>query len=307
MRSSADASTIAAPGAWAGAGAETIALLGFGEAAEAIAGGWSRAGRTIATYDVKLDAETTADPLCRRARASGVEPMPRDGALGAAGLVVSLVTAEAALEAARQAAPHLKAGALYVDGNSCAPRTKAAAAAEIEAAGGRYVDMAIMAPVRPKRQLTPVLLAGPHAPEAVSLLTGLGMRPTLAGETVGQASAVKMARSVMIKGLEALMAECFLTARRSGVEEAVLASLEASDPDIAWRRRGAYALDRMMVHGRRRAAEMREVAATVEGVDLPPLMTRAAVEWQQRIGDLALDPGEDRLEARLDALLAVFD
>jgi 3-hydroxyisobutyrate dehydrogenase-like beta-hydroxyacid dehydrogenase len=166
--------------------------------------------------------------------------------------------------------------------------------------------MAIMAPVRPGRHLTPVLLAGPHAAQAAEALEALGMRPEIVGSRVGQASAVKMVRSVMIKGLEALVAECFLTARRAGVEDAVLASLEASDPDIRWRERGAYALDRMMVHGTRRAAEMREVAATVEGAGLPARLARATVEWQADIGALALDPGEAELGARLDRILAAL-
>ena len=286
--------------------AGAIALLGFGEAAESFAAGWTREGRRIATYDLKLDDPAAAGPLRHRAEAIGIAPMPPAEALGGAALVLSLVTADRAREAAAQAAPHLAPGALYIDGNSCAPGTKAEAAAAVEAAGARYVDMAIMAPVRPRRHLTPVLLAGEHAADAAAALEALGMRPEIVGSRVGQASAVKMVRSVMIKGLEALVAECFLTARRAGVEDVVLASLEASDPEIRWRERAAYALDRMMMHGTRRAAEMREVAATVEGAGLPPRLARATVEWQAEIGALALDPGETELEARLDRILAAL-
>jgi 3-hydroxyisobutyrate dehydrogenase-like beta-hydroxyacid dehydrogenase len=112
-----------------------------------------------------------------------------------------------------------------------------------------------------------------------------------------------MLRSVMVKGMEALMAECFLAARRAGVEDKVLASLSGSFPEIDWPLRGAYNLERMIVHGRRRAAEMREVALTVEALGLPANMVHACVEWQEKIGQTGADSGEDVLETRLEAVL----
>ena len=129
-------------------------------------------------------------------------------------------------------------------------------------------------------------MSGPQARKAAEWLTRLGMSPRVAGERVGQASAIKLTRSIMIKGMEALFAECFLAARLGGVEDEVLASLEASDPDIAWRRRRGYAMDRMTVHGRRRAAEMRESAAMVAELGLPNAMAAATAQWQQRLGGL---------------------
>jgi 3-hydroxyisobutyrate dehydrogenase-like beta-hydroxyacid dehydrogenase len=146
---------------------------------------------------------------------------------------------------------------------------------------------------------------GQHSGLPCEALRALEMRPTAAGETVGQASAIKMLRSVMIKGLEALTAECFLAARRDVVEAQVLASLETSDPDIDWRGRGIYNLDRMMIHGERRAAEMREVALTVSKLGLPASMSAAAAEWQEAVAALDLQPSEDEdLWGRLDRLLA---
>lgn len=285
-----------------------IALLGIGEAAGALVEGWSGAGRPrISAYDVKSDHVRTRGWVEERGRRLGVATCARpEEALRDAQLIVSLVTADRALEAAATSAPLLAAGALYVDGNSCGPETKRRAAAQVEAAGARYVDMAIMAPIYPRRHLTPVLLAGPHAEPAQRLLAGLGMRPDLAGPRVGQAATIKMLRSVMVKGLEALTAECMLAARRSGVLDAVLASLQASDRGIDWRARASYSLERMMAHGRRRAAEMREVAATVESLGLSDRMSRATAEWQETVGDLGLDGGEDRLEARADRVLAAL-
>lgn len=159
-----------------------------------------------------------------------------------------------------------------------------------------------MAPVYPKRHEVPLLLAGPHAEQAFTYLTALGMKPQVSGEKIGDASSIKMLRSVMIKGLEALTSECLLAARRAGVEDAVLASLQASDPGFDWRERGAYNLERMMVHGVRRAAEMREVCVTLQGFGIPDWMSQGTVHWQDRLGELRLDPGEDDLASRSDTV-----
>ena len=290
-------------------GPQAVALLGIGEAAGAFLEGWDRrAPCRYAAFDLK-----SADPATRSwveercARLAVANCRSTAEAVQGAGLVLSLVTADQALTAATAAAPHLASGALYVDGNSCSPRTKREGAAQVEEAGARYVDMAIMAPVHPDRHRTPVLLAGPHADAARRALAGLGMRPGLAGDRVGQASAIKMVRSIIVKGLEALTAECMLAARRAGVMDAVLASLQPSDPGIDWRARASYNLERMMAHGVRRAAEMREVAATVAELGLSDRMSRAIAEWQQAVGELGLDAGADLVEDRAARILAALD
>jgi 3-hydroxyisobutyrate dehydrogenase-like beta-hydroxyacid dehydrogenase len=286
----------------------TICFIGFGEAGSTLAGDiGSDPSRRLAAYDVKTeDAATRGAMLARyqRAGVAGGETLAE--AMRGADLVISLVTADRALDAATAAAAHIVPGALYVDGNSCAPDTKRAAAARIDAAGGAYVDMAIMAPIAPKGRLTPALLAGAQAARAQAALTALGMVPAVAGATVGDASAIKMARSVMIKGFEALTAECLLAARRAGVEEAVLASLEASDPEVNWRAKASYNLERMVVHGVRRAAEMREVAKTVAALGLPPRMAQAIADWQEDIGRLGLDGARDGVGPQADRILAAL-
>ncbi|MBI1217593.1 MAG: DUF1932 domain-containing protein [Rhodobacteraceae bacterium] len=285
---------------------ERIALVGFGEAAGAFLDGWGLGGSgRVTTYDIAIDDPAGAVALKDRAARAGVPCVPRiTEALAGAGLVFSLVTADQALVAATAAAPHLAPGALWFDCNSCAPGTKRAAAAVIAGGGGRYVDVAVMAPVHPKRHLTPLLISGPAVEAGAAALRGLGMRPDIAGDTVGAASAIKMMRSVMVKGIEALTAECLLAARAAGVEQAVLASLQASDPGSDWAARAAYNLERMMVHGQRRAAEMREVAATLRELGLPDRMAAATAIWQDEIGQLHLDGGAPRLPERADRILA---
>jgi 3-hydroxyisobutyrate dehydrogenase-like beta-hydroxyacid dehydrogenase len=283
-----------------------VALIGFGEAAAALLAGWGLGGRgRVRAFDVKSRDPAEAGGMAERYASAGIEGHGDPaGALAGAELALCLVTADQAVAAAEAAAPHLAPGTLWIDGNSCAPASKRAAAALVEAAGGRYVDMAIMAPVLPRRHLTPVLLAGPAAEEAAARLAALGMRPAVAGGRVGDASTIKMLRSVMVKGLEALTAECLLAARRTGVEGAVLASLQASDPGFDWRERSAYNLGRMIEHGERRAAEMREVAATLRALGLPDRMAVATAEWQAAVGALGLGGGEEDLGARADRILA---
>lgn len=282
-----------------------IALIGFGEAANAFVSGWElEKTHCIAGYDIKISNPETAAAMKVRFAKAGVQCNDDPHATVAdAAYVFSVVTAEQALVAAQSAAVGLKKGALWFDCNSCAPDTKRRAAAIIEAAEGRYVDVAVMAPVYPKQHLVPIKIAGPHAVDAAVALQELGMRPEIVGNDVGQASSIKMIRSVMIKGLEALTTECFLAARLAGVEDAVIGALEASDPDVAWRKRGSYNLERMMVHGARRASEMREVAITLADLGTPNHMSAASAIWQDQVADAGALPADDHLMGRLDRLL----
>lgn len=291
-----------------------VAFIGFGEAAMAIADGWRAVGPVaVRAYDLKTDSPQAG------VRAGKMADFERSGVSGCAGLapalaevplVLSTVTADQALVAARAAAPLLAAGALFLDCNSVAPDSKRAAAAAIAAAGGRYVDVAVMAPIHPRRHRTPMLLAGPHAEAARVLLERLDMRAQIAGPEIGAASAIKMIRSVMVKGLEALTVECVLAGRRAGVAPAVLESLDTSYPGFDWPARAAYMLERVTTHGVRRAAEMREVAATVRALGLDDAMARATAGWQDRVGRLGVDAGaleEDGYAALADAILARLD
>ena len=284
-----------------------IATIGFGEAARAFVSGWRGAGvleAAPAAFDVKIGNADEKPGLLAAAASLGVECKPELAqALHGRGVIFSLVTADHAREAAEAAAGSTEAGAFFLDCNSCAPSTKVGSAELIEAAGARYVDVAVMSPVHPKLHRAPLLVAGPHAEAVLPVLERLGMDARLAGAAVGAASSVKMLRSVMIKGLEALTAECVLAARRAGVEEAVLASLQASDPGFDWKARSAYNLERMMVHGARRAAEMREVAATLRDLGLPDRMAAASAEWQAELAALGLEGGAPALDGRADRIL----
>ncbi|MCD2172153.1 NAD(P)-dependent oxidoreductase [Rhizobium sp. C4] len=285
-----------------------LAVIGFGEAGRAFASGWRRLdGMEIAAFDPKAEAAETRSAFEAAAGAAQVTlAASNTEAVASARAVFSLVTADRAHDAARETARSIAPGAYFFDCNSCSPATKLASAEVIGKAGGRYVDVAVMAPVHPKRHETPLLLSGPDAEAAVTVLSDLGMQPRVAGARIGEASSIKMLRSVMIKGLEALTAEAMLAARKAGVEAAVIASLQASDPGIDWEKRSAYNLERMMVHGERRAAEMREVVVTLRELGLPDRMSSAIVDWQAEIAALQLEGGESSLAGRADRILAAL-
>lgn len=264
-----------------------VALIGFGEAGMAFAGALRA---DAAAYDIKTD--DPAEAAAKRADyarfgIAGTGTLAE--ALAGAELILSLVTADQALVAAAEAAPLIAPGALYCDFNSVAPQTKQEAARLIEAAGGLYADVAVMAPVHPAGLAVPLLVSGA---DACTALMALGFSPRRIEGPVGRASTIKMLRSVMVKGIEALTAECFLAARKAGVADEVAASLDASWPGADWAARAEYNLGRMRAHGLRRAAEMEEAAATLEALGEGGEMARAAAIVQRRLGAAATRASE---------------
>jgi 3-hydroxyisobutyrate dehydrogenase-like beta-hydroxyacid dehydrogenase len=263
-----------------------LCFIGFGEAGQAFAAGLKTAGvTTMAAWDVLFP-----EPAGAGLRAAGEQIGVRVGtsaadAIQGSDIVIAAVTAASSLAAAQQAKPHLNAQQFYLDINSVSPGRKQATDKHLVGAA-RYVDVAVMAPVHPARHQTPVLLAGPHAPAIESVMQELGMKPAIAGPEIGQAAAIKMVRSVMIKGMEALTAECFLAATRAGVTPQILASLGKSFPTLDWNKIVAYNLERMANHGIRRAAEMEEVADTLRELGIDPHMANATVQRQRQMGKL---------------------
>ncbi|MFY9351166.1 MAG: DUF1932 domain-containing protein [Sphingobium sp.] len=283
-----------------------VGLIGFGEAGStfAIAGGWAG---LCHVFDRKTDDPATRDAMLAAYAAAGVTGASALADVGsAAPLLMSLVTADQALAVAEQAAGLIAPGTLYCDMNSVAPQTKQAAARAIEAADGQYVDAAVMAPVYPARLSVPLLLSGGRADAAQARLAALGFTNSrIVGDAVGRASAIKMIRSVMVKGLEALTAECVLAAGAAGVLDEVLASLDASEKPRTWVERADYNLDRMLVHGLRRAVEMEEVVKTLDGLGTGAAMTRGTVARQRAIGALGVKVVPEGLAGKLECFSVI--
>jgi len=286
-------------------GAPRIALIGYGEVGRILAADLRSAGvEDLIVWD-RLFPVCASAP--RRAAASSGMPVAASMAQAVSGrdLVISAVTAGNCAPAADEAARAIPSQAVYFDLNSVAPRTKRAAAAAIEAAGGRYVEAAVMSPIAPKRIGSPMLIGGPHAAAFEPLARRLGFAGIRVFDaTVGKASAAKMCRSVMVKGLEALLAESLLAARRHGVERAVLESLGDLFPHEDWERIGAYMISRSLEHGARRAEEMREAAHTVADAGLDPLMSLACAARQEWAAGRRLQQPPAAIAELLDAVLA---
>ncbi|GHA44713.1 6-phosphogluconate dehydrogenase [Amylibacter ulvae] len=274
-----------------------IAFIGFGEAACAFASTWaSDCVKSAVGFDIKNNDPAQIAMMQARFGDHGVAFCDMlQSALTNADAVFSLVTADCAEAAAIDAAKYIKNGAPFFDCNSCAPQTKQRSRDVINAAGGCYVDVAVMAPVHPARNKTPLLVSGDDAHEAVEILTKLNLNPTHIDGPVGRASSVKMMRSVVIKGLEAILTECNLAAKSLGVDDLVWDSLEKSNPEFQWAAKADYMAERMAKHGVRRAAEMAEVAKTISELGLPNDMATATTAAQARIGALAID--SDHMDA----------
>jgi len=277
-----------------------LSFIGFGEAGQAIAAGLRESGMAgISAWDLLFPDGAGAklrhagETMGVRLAASAAEAVrgadiivSAAEAVRGADIIVSAVTAASSLAAAQSVAPHLEGNPFFLDINSVSPGRKRDTARLLEGSA-RYVDVAILAPIHPKRHQTPVLLAGPHARAVLPLLIDeLDMRGAIASDAVGAAAALKMIRSVMIKGIEALTAECFLAAQRAGIVDEVAVSLTNNYPALDWNKVIEYNLERMASHGIRRADEMEQSAATLRELGIEPLMTNGIVARQRQIGEL---------------------
>jgi 3-hydroxyisobutyrate dehydrogenase-like beta-hydroxyacid dehydrogenase len=278
---------------------ERIAFIGFGEAGQTISRGLAKeaAKPAIRAYDILFGTPAGAR-LEAAANELGVG-LARDhvDAVREADMVMLTVTASSSLEAATSCLPGLRQGQLLLDMNSVSPRRKIETAALVAPTGAAYVDCAVMAPAAPYLHRVPCLVGGPGASALAPRAAALGMRMELVSAEVGQASAIKMFRSIVVKGLEALLVESMTASAEYGVEDRVLASLEETWPGIDWQKLSGYMIERVVTHGRRRAAEMREVSETLRGIGMAPTMAAATAERQQWVADLGLKvKTEDRVE-----------
>jgi 3-hydroxyisobutyrate dehydrogenase-like beta-hydroxyacid dehydrogenase len=264
-----------------------VGLVGYGEVGRILAEDLRAQGVSVSAFDLKLGGSAGA-PLREHAARQGVALAPTQASLAdRTDLIVSAVTASQAVLVAQGCANAIRKGAWFLDLNSASPGAKQRGAKAIDGAGARYVEAAVMTSIPPYRIKVPMLLGGADAAALLPQLTALGFDARVASEKLGVASATKMCRSVMIKGIEAMVIESFTTARAYGVEDAVLASLHETFPGIDWEQQAAYFFQRVIQHGRRRSEEVREVAETVREAGLTPWSASGTAERQAFIADLA--------------------
>jgi 3-hydroxyisobutyrate dehydrogenase-like beta-hydroxyacid dehydrogenase len=266
-----------------------VGLIGYGEVGRILAEDLRKQKIRVSAYDIKLDGSSGV-PLREHAETHGVTLTSSHAELASrADFIICAVTASQTVSAAQACVAGLKPQAWFLDFNSASPGAKQRAATAIEDGGGRYVEGAVMTSVPPYRIRVPLLLGGAGASDLAPLLTAIGFDAKVASDKLGVASATKMCRSIMIKGLEAMVIESFTTARAYGVEDAVIASLVETFPSIDWEKQGAYFFQRVIEHGRRRSEEVREVAETVREIGLSPWSAEGTAERQGWIAALADD------------------
>jgi 3-hydroxyisobutyrate dehydrogenase-like beta-hydroxyacid dehydrogenase len=262
----------------------SIAFIGFGEVGQRFSADLlSRNVLAITAYDILFDDPAQAPERLAKAGALGVDvARSAADACASAELVISAVTADKAEQVAEQARGYLTPGQIFFDVNSAAPATKIRAAAHVEASGAHYVEGAVMGPVRLPGIGIAILAGGPFAGRAAALLNGLGFNVTAVAEEHGKASAIKLCRSIVIKGLEALMVDCAAATAKAGVTDEVYASLAETFPSIDWPALANNMAERVATHGIRRSAEMREAADMLGTMGLVPDLAQAVADAQAR-------------------------
>ncbi len=265
-----------------------LAQLGYGEVGKVFASGLLAQVHSVCAWDLRFDDESLRDAERAHAAHAGVAARDSLRALCAgADLVISAVTASNTLAVAQEAAKHMRKGALFLALNSASPAPKQQAATAVDAAGAHYVEAGVMTSVPPYGVRAPMLLGGARAADLAATLCAWGMQASVVSEKIGVASAIKMCRSVMIKGLEALVVESYTTARAYGVEEHMLPTLQETFPGIDWQQQGGYLFSRVVQHGKRRSEEMREAANTVREAGFAPFMAEASADKQQWVAQRA--------------------
>jgi 3-hydroxyisobutyrate dehydrogenase-like beta-hydroxyacid dehydrogenase len=266
-----------------------IGFIGFGEAGFTIAGGLREAGvERLYAYDIATDSADRGPLIRERAGISHTTLVASSSeAASASDILFSTVTSSSSLEAAHQTTPFLQPRHIYADLNSVSPARKREIADAVRASGAGFVEAAVMAPVQPYGHRVPMLLGGDASSRFIDAMTPFGMRLTDLHADVGTAAAVKMCRSIVVKGLEALLAECVLAAVPHQADGLVFASLNESFPGIDWKRLADYTIGRVVVHGERRAREMEEVAETLRAIGVDPIMAEATArrqDWSAKSG-----------------------
>jgi 3-hydroxyisobutyrate dehydrogenase len=292
-----------------------IALIGFGEAGSTIArglaaeDGWrgpskpgDNAPRRLIAIDTALDRDARGTALGKAARALDVAiEGSYTAALGDADLVICAVPGDNAAEAAEAAAPLLKPGAHYLDLCTVTGKMSDADRAFIEAGKGRYIDVAVMGGFFKQGMKAPMLVAGADVEPIVAWMTGNGFEAKALGLKPGSASSVKMVRSVLVKGIEALGVEALVTAQRQGILEEVLACLADAD-QMPFRDFIAMLVQTHVVHAGRRWEEMGLVAQTLRETGVEPLLTEAIERNHRRTVDARIAPADGQVPDLAGAL-----
>ncbi|MBW3698342.1 NAD(P)-dependent oxidoreductase [Vibrio sp. T187] len=281
------------------------AFIGFGEAAQAFLASWgNQTPEVISGFDIKSNHALHRERILLEYIKQGVQgAFEVHEAIRGAQFIFSLVTTEQAENVAKTVSKTLTSKQVFLDCNSCSPQAKQRSAELVEACGATYIDVAIMAPVLGQASAIPLMISGKQAAEIEPTLTALGFKVNVVSEQVGAASSIKMIRSIMVKGLEALTTECLLAARKAGVESEVTESLNLTYPALPLEQLGQYHIERMVLHGERRFQELKQVSDTLSELNLNSSMVSGAMAWHRALGDMSVEVNGQSLAQLSDLVL----
>lgn len=266
-----------------------MGIIGLGEAGGAIAAGLKEAGVEVAGLEARMDVPEVA----ARVNALGIRVCSSIAELVEnSDLILSLTHAKFAEGVARDVVPLLKEGQVFSDWNSTGPKLKRSVGEIIAGSRGSFVDVAVMGAVPAARHKVPIIISGPGIDKFQEMIAGLDLNVEVAGHEAGVASATKMMRSILVKGLEALMLEFLLMARAYGGAEKVLEGMNGSMPFEDWNEFASYITKRTYLHGKRRAAELGEVIKTLEEAGIDPMVASGCFKRLTWAAELNLNEGD---------------
>ena len=289
--------------------APRFAIIGFGEAGSNIAKTLREVGVDgIATYDILLDDPNTRPAMLQKAETLGATPHDTlSDAVADADIVFSTVVCKASLPVAQEAAKHLRPEQFYVDFNSISPGLKRQVAETIAGGGGRFVEASVMGGFPGTGHRAPTLLGGADAKDYMALIAPLDFKVDFVQDDVGLASAIKMVRSIMMKGMESLYLECMRAANHFGIEQRVLDTIDKSTAGRSATDGANLTMPRTAVHAGRRADEMAQVALTLQEIGMEPTMAQATEKNLRWCADLGLkEIYKDRQAEGYDEVLAAI-
>lgn len=274
-----------------------LGLIGFGEVGSTLGRGFRDEGLIeIAAYDKYAFDGPFSELIQSRAEKANV-PLVRSPQelVAQSELIIGVTPGSASVESAQAFAPHLTAAHLFVDFASTTPKVKQTVGAVLKESGVQIADASIMGTPHTDGHRLPILASGPAAQAFLDVMNPWGLKIEYVAGELGAASGIKIMRSVIAKGLEALLVECMLGARRYGIDQAVLASFDKFMATRSFTSMANFLITTGSIHAERRSheAEMSADALIEAGVD--PIMTRATVErlaWVNDLGTKAHFSGE---------------
>ena len=282
-------------------------FLGFGEVASRFTQRLHDRGARVLAYDVLLDRPGGRDVLVSRAIGPAPDFLALPELTAQADIVLSTVTTDVALSAAKACVPLLRAGQVYVDLNATSPSVKRETASVIAPSGADFVEGAILSAIGVAGADAKVLLCGARASELAAVLSKLGLNAHAYGIEIGKASSFKMLRSVFSKGIEALLIECLLAGRRAGIEQAlweeIVATMDAASFDDVG---GNWVRTHATAHARR-SHEMRQVADVLRELRVDAPMTAATLALFERSTRIALKDAFPAPPASAAEVIAALD